>query len=155
GSLRRSLTALPLFRLRRLFRAWLWRFRPLRGFDVFDQGDGVFARTEVVPGHRLAPTLRQRAGLDRRGVALAVELDPEGEFVGQPASKGDAAAFVGAEEPALAHPVPGAEGDRADDDDHRQRLGAGAQPAAAVLAGDLLAPLARRGGGGPAADLRR
>ena len=50
------------------------------------------ARAQVVAGDRVAALARQRSGLDRDRVALVVELDPEGQLVGQAAVEGDAAA---------------------------------------------------------------
>ena len=84
---------------------------------------------------------RQRLGLDRAGVALAVELDPEGQFVGGAAVEGDAAGVVGAEEPDLAVAVPGAEGDRGD---HEQ-----------TTASDLQRPCAGRAALGRASSSSR
>ena len=114
------------------------------------------ARAQVVAGDRVAALGRQRLGLDRARVALVVELDPEGQLVGQAAVEGDAAAVVGAEEPDLAVAVPGAEGERREHDERRR---APSRPCAGGagggFAGELLAALAGGLGGGAAADLGR
>ena len=106
-------------------------------------------------GDRFAAALRKPFGLKRRRVALAVELDPERELIGQAAIEGDPAALVGAEEPDLSQPVPGPVGDRAEDGEYGERLGGGAQAPPLRLAGEALAALAGGLGGGPAADLGR
>ena len=129
---------------------------PLALFDVFDQGDGVGARAQVVAGDRVAAPGRQRVGLDRARVALFVEVDPEGQLVGEAAVERDPAAVVGAEEPDLAVAVPGAEGDRGDQDQRRRGPWPRSAAAAAsrLLVGAFAALLGGRGGGA-AADLGR
>ena len=94
-------------------------------------------------------------GLKRRRVALAVELDPERELIGQAAIEGDPAALVGAEEPDLSQPVPGPVRDHAEYGEDGERLDGGAQAPPLRLAGEVLAALAGGLGGGPAADLGR
>ena len=89
---------------------------PLAAFDFFQQLDRVGVRADRVAGHRVLAPFRQRFGLHRGGVAFGVELDPEGQFVGDAAVEGDAAGFVGAEEPGVAQAVGGAEDDRPDHD---------------------------------------
>src|SRR3954447_3065360 len=54
--------------------------KPRGLFDFFQQRDRVAARAQIVPGHRVLASGRQRAGLHRARVALAVEVDPEGQF---------------------------------------------------------------------------
>src|SRR4051794_21422359 len=88
--------------------------KPRGLFDFFQQRDCVAARAQVVAGDRVLAPGRQRAGLHRARVALAVEVDPEGQLVGGAAVEGDAAGVVGAEEPDLTVAVPGTEGDRRD-----------------------------------------
>src|SRR3954447_7207238 len=124
-------------------------------FDFFDQGDGVFARAQVVAGDRVLAPLRQRFGLDRAGVALAEEVDAEGQFVGSAAVEGDAAGVVGAEEPDLAVAVPGTEGDGGDQEQRDEHLQCRAQAATPRRGRDLLAALAGGLGGGAFADLGR
>src|SRR5262249_61873096 len=121
---------------------------PLAPFDFFDQVRRVRARAQVVAGDRVLSAAGERAGLDRAGVALFIERDPEGQFVGEAPIDRDPAAFVGAQEPDLAVAPPGAEYERAEDDDERRDLGAPPQPRAVWLGGEGLAPFLgpRRGG---------
>src|SRR3954469_1299738 len=73
--------------------------KPRGLFDFLEQRDGVGARAQIVAGDRVLAARRQRFRLHRAGIALAVEGDPEGQFVGSAAVEGDAAGVVGAEEP--------------------------------------------------------
>src|SRR3954466_5626330 len=103
--------------------------KPRGLFDFFEQGDGVAARAQVVAGDRVLAPRRQRPGLDRARVALAVEGDPEGQLVWGAAVEGDAAGVVGAEEPDLAVAVPGPGQERDDQQQRHQHLQCGAQAA--------------------------
>ena len=125
-------------------------------FDFFDQGDGVGARAQVVAGDRVAAPRRQRVGLDRARVALVVELDPEGQLVGQAAVEGDPAAVRrcrGTRPAGCPYQAPKAIAPRTTST--AQHLGGGPQPPPLRLRGELLAALAGGLGGGAAADLGR
>src|SRR3954471_11041450 len=106
-------------------------------------------------GDRVLASLRQRFGLDRAGVALAEEVDAEGQLVGGAAVEGDTSGVVGAEEPDLAVAVPGAEGDGGDQEQRDEHLQSRPQAAAPRRRLDLLAALAGGLGGGALADLGR
>src|SRR3954467_12591920 len=129
--------------------------KPRGLFDFFEQGDGVAARAQVVAGDRVFAARRQRPGLDRARVALAVEVDPEGQLVGGAAIEGDATGVVGAEEPDLAVAVPGADGEGRNQEQRHEHLQRGPDAAAAWAGVELLAALARGLGGCPLAPLGR
>src|SRR5690606_22478276 len=97
-----------------------------------------------------------RVGLDRARVVAAVELDPQRQLVGEAAIEGDAPALVGAQEPDLPVPVPGAHGQGGDAEKGDEGLAGGRDAAAAGrAAGELGATRVGGGGGGAAANLGR
>src|SRR5215218_7664142 len=113
--------------------------KPRGLFDFFEQGDGVVARAQVVAGGRVLAARRQRPGLDRARVALAVEVDPEGQLVGGAAVEGDAAGVVGAEEPDLTVAVDRARHQGGENQERDQDLDRGPQLPPLRLRGQVLA----------------
>ena len=124
------------------------RRRSRGGLEVVEQVDGVRSRAQVVVGERVATVLRDRARLHRARLDLAVELDPEGQVVGEAAVERHPAAFVDAEEVDLPDPDHGAGDDCADDQEADQDLrrgapGGGARRSALAARRSALAARAR------------